>query len=73
MTPADPKDHVQSSMSVLLFTEESCRRDGSSSISGLRVHNGTCVLFLATKIMLSEACPPACLQVALASVTVAGL
>ena len=70
---ADPKDHVQSSVSVLVFTEESCKHDDSSSISGLRVHNGIRVLFLATKIMFSDPCPPACLQVDRASVTVAGL
>ena len=73
MTSADPKDHAQSSMSVLLFTVESCKHDDSSIISGLCVHNGTCVLFSATKIMLSEPCLPACLQVDRASVTVAGL
>ena len=50
-----PKDHVQSSVSVQLFTGCFRNRDDSSSMSDFAVHNDTCVLFIVTKIMCNDA------------------
>ena len=51
---ADPKDHVQPSITVPLFTGESCNRSDYSGMGDFVVYNGTCVLFLARKIIVND-------------------